>query len=89
MKKVTLSVIAMTLVVVFTAVSQTPKGVKHHVVFQLTEPEGGAWNVLPVHVNNMRTAFAQDGGSEVEVVFFGAGLNSVACSGKTRYTRSD
>jgi intracellular sulfur oxidation DsrE/DsrF family protein len=45
------------------------------VVFQLTEPEGGAWNVLPLHVTNMRNAFAQDGGSEVEVVFFGAGLN--------------
>jgi hypothetical protein len=75
MKKTILSAIAMALVLVFAGVSQTPKGPKHHVVFQLTEPEGSAWNVLPLHVNNMRNAFAQDGGSQVEVVFFGAGLN--------------
>ena len=75
MKKTILSIAAMGLVLVFAAVSQTPKGPKHHVVFQLTEPEGGAWNVLPLHVNNMRKAFENDGGSEVEVVFFGAGLN--------------
>jgi len=31
--------------------------------------------VLPLHVNNMRAAFEKDGGSQVEVVFFGAGLN--------------
>lgn len=66
MKKTILSVAALLLVLVFSAVSQTPKGPKHHVVFQLTGPEGAAWNVLPLHVNNMRNAFAQDGGSEVE-----------------------
>jgi uncharacterized protein len=75
MKKTILSAIALALVLVFAAVPQTPKGPKHHVVFQLTEPEGDAWNVLPLHVTNMRNAFAQDGGSQVEVVFFGPGLN--------------
>jgi intracellular sulfur oxidation DsrE/DsrF family protein len=75
MKKTILSVAALALVLVFAGVSQTPKGPKHHVVFQLTEPEGSAWTVLPLHVNNMRKAFAQDGGSQVEVVFYGAGLN--------------
>jgi intracellular sulfur oxidation DsrE/DsrF family protein len=75
MRKIFISVAALALVLVFSAVSQTPKTPKHHVVFQLSEPEGGAWNVLPLHVNNMRKAFEQDGGSQVEVVFFGAGLN--------------
>jgi uncharacterized protein len=75
MKKTVLSIAALALVVVFAAVSQTPAAPKHHVVFQLTEPEGSAWTVLPLHVNNLRTAFAQDGGSQVEVVFFGPGLN--------------
>jgi intracellular sulfur oxidation DsrE/DsrF family protein len=75
MKKTLLSAAALALVLVFSAVPQTPKTPKHHVVFQLTEAEGSAWNVLPLHVNNMRAAFAQDGGSQVEVVFFGAGLN--------------
>jgi intracellular sulfur oxidation DsrE/DsrF family protein len=75
MKKTLLAAAALALVLVFSAVPQTPKTPKHHVVFQLTEAEGSAWNVLPLHVNNMRAAFAQDGGSQVEVVFFGAGLN--------------
>ena len=75
MKKTIVSVVALALVVVFAAVSQTPKGPKHHVVFQLTEAEGGAWNVLPLHVKNMQDVFAKDGGSQVEVVFYGAGLN--------------
>jgi intracellular sulfur oxidation DsrE/DsrF family protein len=75
MKKTTLSAIALALVLVFAAVPQTPKSPKHRVVFQLTEPDGDAWSVLPLHVTNMRNAFAQDGGSQVEVVFFGPGLN--------------
>jgi len=75
MRKILISVAALALVLVFSAVSQTPKTPKHRVVFQLSEAEGGAWNVLPIHVNNMRKAFEQDGGSQVEVVFYGAGLN--------------
>ncbi len=75
MRKTIFSSSILALVLVIAAVSQTPAGPKHHVVFQLTEPEGGAWGVLPIHVSNMRDAFAKDGGSQVEVVFFGAGLN--------------
>ncbi len=75
MTKKILAAVALTLVLVLAAVSQTPAGPKHHVVFQLTEPEGPAWGTLIIHVNSMREAFAKDGGSEVEVVFFGAGLN--------------
>jgi intracellular sulfur oxidation DsrE/DsrF family protein len=75
MTKKILAAVALTLALVLAAVSQTPAGPKHHVVFQLTEPDGPAWGTLIIHVTNMREAFAKDGGSEVEVVFFGAGLN--------------
>ena len=75
MTKKILAACVMVLVLVLAALSQTPAGPKHHVVFQLTEPEGPAWGTLIIHVTNMREAFARDGGSEVEVVFFGAGLN--------------
>ena len=73
MKKMILSLAALALVLTLAAVSQTPK--PHRVVFQLTEPEGDAWDMLPAHVTNLRDAFAANGGSEVEVVFFGPGLN--------------
>jgi len=74
MKKTILVVAALALVLVFAGVSQTPPAPKHRVVFQLTEPQGPAWDSLIAHVENMRTAFAKDG-SGVEVVFFGPGLN--------------
>jgi len=44
------------------------------VVFQMSESKE-QWGTLIRHVNNMREALEKDGGSEVEVVFFGAGLN--------------
>ena len=75
MKKTLLFIAALALVLAAAGISQTPAGPKHHVVFQLTEAEGPEWNVLPLHVNNMRAAFEKDGGSQVEVVFFGPGLN--------------
>ncbi len=75
MTKKILAAVALTLVLGLAAVSQTPAPPKHHVVFQLTEPEGPAWGTLIIHVTNMREAFEKDGGSEVEVVFFGPGLN--------------
>lgn len=75
MKKTIFSAALLALVAVFAAIPQTPKTPKHHVVFEVIEPEGSAWNVLPIHVNNMRTAFEKDGGSQVEVVFYGPGLN--------------
>ena len=75
MRKIIFSLVALALVLAFTAGSQTTAGPKHHVVFQLTEAEGPAWGSLVLHVNNMRKAFVADGGSQVEVVFFGPGLN--------------
>jgi len=75
MKKILLSSAVVALVAVIGAVSQTSRGAKHHAVFQLTEPDGDAWQVLEPHVTNLQAAFAKDGGVEVEVVFYGPGLN--------------
>ena len=75
MTKRILAAVVLTLVLVLAAVSQTPAAPKHHVVFQLTEPAGAAWDALIIHVTNMREAFAKDGGSQVEVVFYAEGLN--------------
>ena len=75
MKKTLLSVAALTLVLVITAVPQITKTAKHHVVFELIEPDGAAWDSLVKHVSNTRNALAADGGSQIEVVFWGAGLN--------------
>jgi uncharacterized protein len=75
MKKTLLFAAALALAFVIGAVSQTPKTSKHRIVFQLDEPEGAAWDSLVKHVNNSRDALAKDGGSQVEVVFWGPGLN--------------
>lgn len=75
MKKLIFAASALLLVLGIAAVSQTPAAPKHHLVFQLTEPEGSAWNLLVLHVQNSREALAKDGGSQMEVVFFGPGLN--------------
>jgi intracellular sulfur oxidation DsrE/DsrF family protein len=75
MKRTILLVIALALVLVLTGVSQTPSGPKHRVVFQLNEPVGDAWDDVIVHATNLRAAFSKDGGSQVEIVFFGDGIN--------------
>ncbi|HLG99900.1 MAG TPA: DsrE family protein [Bryobacteraceae bacterium] len=74
-KKTIVCVVAVALIAVLAALSQTPSSPKHHVVFQMTEPEGPEWQILILHVKNLQEAFAKDGGSQVEVVFFGRGLN--------------
>jgi hypothetical protein len=43
MKKTILFAAALVLVLVFAAVSRTASGPKHHIVFQLTEPERPDW----------------------------------------------
>ena len=75
MTKPLLSAAALALALAFAAAPQTPATAKHHIVFELIEPEGGAWDSLVRHINNTRNALAADGGSQVEVVFYGPGLN--------------
>jgi uncharacterized protein len=57
------------------AISQTPAAPKHRVVMQMSEPQGDEWSYLLAHIQNVRIAFANDGGVEIEVVFFDPGLN--------------
>ena len=74
MKKTIVAVTVLLLVAVFAALSQAPSGPKYQVVFQMTEPEGQSWEMLVDHANNLRSALSKDG-VQVEVVFFGPGLN--------------
>jgi len=74
MKRSLLFVAALLILLGCLALSQTPAGPKHHVVFQLSEESGPAWGSLVLHVNNTMKSLAEDGGSEVEVVFYGPGL---------------
>jgi intracellular sulfur oxidation DsrE/DsrF family protein len=62
------------LLTAFSASAQTASP-KHKAIFQLTEPQGADWDVLFAHVNNLKAALDEDGGVQVEVVFFGQGLN--------------
>jgi uncharacterized protein len=74
MKKTILGAAALALVAVLAGVSQTPATHKHRIVFQLSEPEGNAWESMVAHVTSIQKVFAKDG-SEVEVVFYGGGLD--------------
>jgi intracellular sulfur oxidation DsrE/DsrF family protein len=74
MKKTLLCAAALALLLGYAAVSQTPAAPKHRVVFQLSEADGPAWSSLVLHVNNTMKSLAEDGGSQVEVVFYGPGL---------------
>lgn len=65
---------ALASVFVLVAVSQARSKPKHRVVFQVNEARGPAWEDIVPHVTNLRAAFQKDGGSEVEVVFFGPGV---------------
>lgn len=57
---------------------------KHRVVFQLSEPEGPAWEALVLHVNNTMNALADDGGAQVEIVFYGPGLMMLTKASKSQ-----
>jgi len=74
--KRTILALAALMFIVLAALSQTPTSPKYQVVFQLTEPEGQAWEMLVAHVTNMQNALGKDN-VQVEVVFFGPGLNMI------------
>ncbi len=67
--------IILMLAIAIIAMSQTPAAPKHRAVMQMSEPQGDEWSYLLAHIQNMRIAFANDGGVEIEAVFFGPGLN--------------
>ena len=73
MKKTIFSLTALALVLAVAAISQTAKGAKHKVVFELNAPAPSGWDQLFHNVENVQQAFAADG-TQVEIVFFGKGL---------------
>ncbi len=76
MKTTVLCAATLAVLLGYGATSQTSTaGPKHHVAFQLSESDDTAWDSLIAHVNNTMKALADDGGSQVEVVFWGPGLN--------------
>lgn len=83
MRKILLILAAPALLLGYAAISQTAAAPKHHVVIQMSEPEGSAWSSLIQHVNNTMRALADDGGSQVEVVFYGPGLSMLTRTDKT------
>jgi intracellular sulfur oxidation DsrE/DsrF family protein len=73
MKKTTLTLIALLLVAVIAAISQTPKAHKHQVVFQMNVDDADSWNQLFANIGNIQKVFAADG-IQIEVVCYGKGL---------------
>jgi uncharacterized protein len=72
-KNIAVQLIALTLVLVFAAVSQTPKPAKHRVVMQLNVDGAASWGQLFGNIANVKTAFSPDG-AQIEVVCYGKGL---------------
>jgi intracellular sulfur oxidation DsrE/DsrF family protein len=74
-KKPLLATTVLALLATLAAVSQPASGPKYHTIFQFEEAQGQAWETLFPHVENLQAALKDQGGVEVEVVFFGPGLN--------------
>jgi len=73
MKKTVFSLAALALVLAVTAISQTSKGPKHKIVFELNSPAPSGWDQLFANIENVQKAFSADG-VQIEAVFFGKGL---------------
>lgn len=66
------TLIALTLLLAFAAVPQTPKTHPHRVVFEVNSPSP-AWDQVLGNIENMQKAFAPEP-VQIEVVCFGKGL---------------
>jgi len=74
MKKTILTMLALMLVVVFAAISQTPAAHKHQVVFQMNVDNPDSWNQLFANIQNIQMVFGADK-IQIEVVAYGKGLS--------------
>lgn len=84
-RKIGVSIAAVALMFVSAAGAQTTAPApapKHHVIFQLTEAQGPAWDTVIRHTNNLIKAFEKDGGAQVEIVFFSQGLKMLLKTNK-------
>jgi len=75
-KKTIVAAGLLALAAVLAVFSQAPSTPKYQAVFQLTEPQGEAWDMMVAHVTNLQKALGKDN-VQVEVVFFGPGLNMI------------
>ena len=66
--------IAVTLLVAFAAVSQTPEAKPHKVVLQMNVDNLDSWNQLFGNIQNIQTVFGADK-IQIEVVAYGKGLS--------------
>lgn len=86
MKKIAVPMATLALMFVSAAAAQSttppPAAPKHHVIFQLSEAQGPAWDTVIRHTNNLIKAFEKDGGAQVEIVFFGQGLKMLLKTNK-------
>ena len=57
--------------------AQTAAPAKHKVVLQMNVADNDSWNQLLGNVGNVQTAFKNDGGVQIEVVFYGKGLTAL------------
>src|SRR6266446_3183418 len=73
MKRTIVTSLALVLVLVFAAISQTASH-EHQVVIQMNSPAGDSWNQLYANIENIQKVFANDG-IQIEVVFYGKGLS--------------
>jgi intracellular sulfur oxidation DsrE/DsrF family protein len=84
-KKIAVFIATWTLMFVSAAAAQSAPPApapKHHVIFQLSEAQGPAWDTVIRHTNNLIKAFEKDGGVQVEIVFFSQGLKMLLKSNK-------
>ncbi len=74
MKKTILTLIALTLVLAFAAISQTPPAHQHQVVLQMNVEGMDSWNQLFANIQNIQAVFGADK-IQIEVVAYGKGLS--------------
>ncbi len=74
MKKTILTLIALTLVLAFAAISQTPPAHQHQVVLQMNVDGMDSWNQLFANIQNIQAVFGADK-IQIEVVAYGKGLS--------------
>jgi len=59
------------------ALAQTAAPAKHKVVLQMNVADNDSWNQLLGNIGNVQTAFRNNGGVQIEVVFYGKGLSAL------------
>ena len=75
MKALLLTLFAFT--IAGSTLAQNAAPAKHKVVLQMNVADNDSWNQLLGNIGNVQTAFKNDGGVQIEVVFYGKGLSAL------------